>query len=300
MTIFVRQQMMRMNFINPTSAEQNQWDELVKKNNGTVFSESRYLNALDLDWMILYNENRTGGMACPYAKKAGQHILVNPIYHQYTEWIGEGSVDEKVIGKLRSTFKIAELNMRQIVPNSIERVHQVIISNDFKLNDLAKRSLKKSLIYQFSLNKEISLIKDLISSELTNRIAGMTSENLHNLEKVALAFQSDGLRSYCAYENGQLVGGIWVIENETECMYLKGTATPEAKKNGAMYGLMKNAIDDCIALNKRFDFGGSNAPTVQRFNYNLGGKDDFYSQLKWNDAPFWWNALRKIKKLMKV
>lgn len=238
-------------------------------------------------------------MVCPYAKKAGQLILVNPIYHQYSEWIGEGEIDSKIIEKLRSNFKIAELNVVGNIPNTVQRVHQVLSGNEFKMNELAKRSLKKSLIYKISLNDEISLIKKLISSELTGRVQGMTSGNLPNLEKIALAYKNDGLRSYCAYENDVLIGGIWVIENETEFMYLKGTATAEAKKNGAMYAVMKNAIDDCVALNKRFDFGGSNAPTVQRFNYNLGGKDETYSQLKWNNAPFWWNTLRKVKKIIK-
>ena len=288
-----------MNFIHPTSEEQQQWDELVKKHRGTVFSESVYLNALDLDWMILYNENRTGGMVCPYAVKAGQKILINPIYHQYSEWIGEGRIDRNVIEKLRSTFRIAELNVVGNIPDTVQLVHQVILSNDFKLNDLAKRSLKKSLNYKLVLNYEIILIKELISKELTDRVQGMTSANLQNLEKVALAYQNNGLRSYCTYEDDVLLGGIWVIENETEFMYLKGTATAEAKKNGAMYAMMKHAIDDWVALNKRFDFGGSNVPNGQRFNYNLGGKDETYSQLKWNNAPFWWNALRKIKKIIK-
>ncbi len=150
-----------MNFIHPTIAEQDQWDLLVKENQGTVFSESRYLDALDLKWLILYNEDRTGGMVCPYAVKAGKRILTNPIYHQYAEWIGEGTLDEGVVQILLEKFEVSEFNVVGVVANGIERVHQVIESNDFKINSLAKRSLKKSFNYTISLNKEISLITQL-------------------------------------------------------------------------------------------------------------------------------------------
>ncbi len=284
-----------MILIKPTETEQKEWDSLVKKYKGTVFSESRYLNALDLDWMICYNNDRTGGMICPFTVKGGQRILINPIYHQFTEWIGAGSIDKDAIEFLKRKFQIAELNVRSIVSGSSQLVHQVINNKNRSINTLAKRMLKKSQHYEIRLNTEIEAIKKLIADELSDRIAGMTLKNLENLGNLAKAFSSSGLRSYCAYSENKFAGGIWILENETQFMYLKGTAFSEAKKDGVIYSLMNKAIEDCLNINKQFDFGGSNVPNVQRFNYNLGGVDNTYSQLKWNHAPFWWNWMRDLK-----
>lgn len=288
-----------MILIKPTAGEQIEWDSLVKKSRGTVFSESRYLNSLDLDWMICYNANRSGGMVCSFATKGGKRILINPIYHQFSEWIGEGEIDSNVLAFLKKNFPIAELNVREVIPGYNKLVHQVINSKEQSINTLGKRMLKKSQHYEIRMNTEIETIKQLIEEELSERIAGMTLRNLENLERLANAYSSDGLRSYCAYLENQFVGGIWILENETRFMYLKGTAFSEAKKDGVVYSLMNKAIQDCLELNKEFDFGGSNVPGVQRFNYNLGGIDIAYSQLKWNHAPFWWNGLRWLRRNLK-
>jgi hypothetical protein len=284
-----------MILIKPTEPEQKEWDSLVKKFKGTVFSESRYLNALDLDWMICYNEDRSGGMICPFAVKGGRRILINPIYHQFSEWIGEGSIDKKVVEFLKQNFQIATLNVRAEIPEFDKLVHQVVNINNHNINTLSKRMLKKSQHYEIQVNTEIEAVKKLIADELSDRIAGMSMKNLENLENLAKAFLSNGLRSYCAYSEDKFAGGIWILENETQFMYLKGTAFSEAKKDGIIYRMMNKAIEDCLNLNKQFDFGGSNVPSVQRFNYNLGGVDNSYSQLKWNHAPFWWNWMRILK-----
>ena len=48
-----------------------------------------------------------------------------------------------------------------------------------------------------------------------------------------------------------------------------------------------------------FDFGGSRVEGVRRFNVNLGGKDSFYSSIEWNNAPFWFNWLKKMQGIWK-
>lgn len=288
-----------MQLVKPTTEEQRYWDELVLQHRATVFSQSRYLNALSGDWMILFNSSRTGGMVCPFTVKAGKRILVNPVYHQFSEWVGEGSLTEDGLEVLKNNFPVAILNIDADLPIGVQCLHQLLTSNDLKLNDLAKRSLKKSLNYQIRLNQEVSSVYALISDEIVPKVAGMDAGNLPFLRRLVEAFENGGLRSYCAYENDRFVGGIWILENETRFMYLKGTAESEAKKNGAVYAMMHQAITDCFAEGKEFDFGGSNVASVQRFNYNFGGKDHAYTQLNWNHAPWWWNTLRNAKKRLR-
>ena len=91
------------------------------------------------------------------------------------------------------------------------------------------------------------------------------------------------------------MGGVWTLETDSTVLYLKGTTTEEAKKSGGMYKLMLTAIEDAGSKGKVFDFGGSNVESVRRFNLNFGAEDVVYSQLSWNNAPFWWRIVKTIR-----
>ena len=264
-----------------------------------MFSESRYLNAVSENWGILFNETKTGGMVCPFSVKAGVKVLHCPHFHRYSEWIGEGNLNELVIAELKKLFPVSELHTKEVVPNSIQRIHQVVDSKSYKLNQLAKRSLKKSENYIVSSLNVGSELMLLIERELIPRIDTMETNSLVGLRQLITNFRDNGLRSYSVLKDGVFVGGIWVLENEHTHLYLKGTCEKEAKKNGAMFLLMNTAIQACLEQGKRFDFGGSNAENVKRFNYHFGAEDCVYSHLQWNSAPFWWNALRRTNKLWK-
>jgi len=286
-------------FVHPIGEEQVQWDQLVELSGASVFSESRYLNALIGEWVILYNQDRTGGIICPFTKKLGQKILINPIYHQFSEWIGEGELTDAAIDFLKKEFPVSQLCVNAIVQTEaceiIKWKHQVISSKEFEINSLAKRMLKKSAAYEIRLNDDISLIYDRVVSDLVGRVQGMTSENVKSLKVLVEKFKGKGLTSFCVYSGNNFEGGIWVLENKNSLMYLKGSVTDSAKKEGVMYRLLHEAILHSISKGKTFDFGGSNVENVRRFNLNLGGHDKAYSQLVWNSAPWWWNLLRALR-----
>jgi hypothetical protein len=98
---------------------------------------------------------------------------------------------------------------------------------------------------------------------------------------------------------GKSVGGLILLESNHRLLYLKGAFTEESKKEGAMYGAMQRAIDLAKEKGLLFDFGGSRVEGVRRFNVNLGGKDSFYSSIEWNNAPFWFNWLKKLQGIWK-
>ncbi len=93
--------------------------------------------------------------------------------------------------------------------------------------------------------------------------------------------------------NGEEVGGVILIHFNGRTLYLKGAFTKDAKHNGAMYAVMHSAILSTVNRNERFDFGGSNAEGVRRFNVNLGGKDEFYSCMEWDRLPRWFKLAQK-------
>ncbi len=290
-------------FVHPNAEEQQQWDLLVEQSDASVFSKSGYLNALIGDWTILYNQTRTGGMVCPFTVKFGQKILINPIYHQYSEWVGEGELTENGIEFLKTEFPVSQLCFRSEVSflnaQNIKWKHQLIDSNNFSINVLAKRMLKKSEEYEIRLNDEISLIYDRIEKDLVGRVQGMNSENVKSLKNLVDNFAGNGFHSICAYRNEEFVGGIWLLENSNAIMYLKGSVIDSAKKDGVMYRLLFTAINETLSKNKTFWFGGSNVENVRRFNLNLGGTDVGYTQFLWNSAPWWWNLLRTIRQKLR-
>jgi len=253
--------------------------------------------------MILYNEQRTGGMVCPFTIKLGKKILINPIYHQYAEWIGEGELTETVVDFLKAEFPVSQLCFRSSdsFPNvqQMKWIHQIIDDKVFAMNSLAKRMLKKSQGYEIRLNSEISLIYERIEHDLVGRVQGMNSSNVNSLKKLVDNFSENGFSSVCAYSNNAFVGGIWLLENSNSIMYLKGSVIDSAKKDGVMYRLLFTAINEALEKNKTFWFGGSNVENVRRFNLNLGGKDIEYTQLLWNSAPWWWNLLRSLRQKLR-
>lgn len=289
--------------IKPTLSEQQEWDFLVEKHGATVFSQSIYLNALEGSWYILYNEKRTGGMVCPFIVKLGQKILMNPTYHQYSEWVGEGSLDNMVIDFLKTQFKISLLchkSENQLLGlEKVEWKYQLITNNNFSINTLAKRMLKKSENYLISFNSDVSFVFSRIETDLVGRVQGMNSSNVHVLKQLASNFENRGLISIIAENQKEKVGGIWLLENTNSILYLKGSVEEKAKKDGVMYRLIHEGILLAMDKGKTFDFGGSNVENVRRFNHNLGGTDLKYQQLNWNFAPWWWNLIRKTKHLFK-
>jgi hypothetical protein len=64
------------------SLDKQQWDELVKASAGSVFSQSAYLDATADHWGVLWNDDRSGGIACPFAVKLGVKILYAPFFHR--------------------------------------------------------------------------------------------------------------------------------------------------------------------------------------------------------------------------
>jgi hypothetical protein len=99
--------------------------------------------------------------------------------------------------------------------------------------------------------------------------------------------------------NNKTAGGLIIMQLENRHVYLKGVCTPEVKKLGGMYAAMDKAISHAMEKNAIFDFGGSRIEGVARFNHNLGGENQFYTYTSWNEHPFWFKTLKKIRNTWK-
>lgn len=287
-----------MHFVEANTAEIKQkWDALVEKNQASVFSQSSYLDATAESWMILYNEMETAGIACPYTRKAGVLVLVTPFYFRYVEWIGEPIDQQLLIQTLKRQFAVCSLQIKGQF-GSESKYYQVLEPKELMLNQQAKRSLKKAANMHVTSQLDVEPLFQLIQNELVPKVAGIDSKTVPLLRQLIHKYDQS-IVQLNLLDDSTWVGGIWLLETDSVMYYVKGTTTQQAKKSGGMYKLILSGIELAASKRKLFDFGGSNAPSVRQFNRNFGGEDVFYSEISWNQAPFWWNALRFFKNLLK-
>lgn len=286
-----------MKWVESAHVNRQDWDELVQRSKGTVFSLAAYLDATAENWGVLYNDARTGGIICPYTVKLGVKVLYAPFFHRYTEWIGEDVPEWNVLlRELQNRFPVADAQLRfEAYISSDQRVHQVVTADSFHPNQQAKRMLKKAVGYTVESGRRDDELLLLLQKELTPRIATINDHSLQLLGKLVKLFDEEQLQQLNLFENGAWKGAIWLLHFNDRTIYLKGTVEPEAKNKGGMYLLMQQAIQETIEKGGLFDFGGSNADGVRRFNLNWGAYDVSYHALQWNNAPLWWKWIKTLR-----
>ncbi len=284
-----------MQLISADAINKTEWDELVRTSGGTVFSLSTYLDAIADNWAVLFTDDRSGGIACPFAVKGGVKILYAPFFHRYTEWIGANRPsDEALLKKMQELFPVADINCREMAGGT-EKVHQELTQSHYNPNQQAKRMLKKAQAFQITEEWLPGKLMQLLETELAPRVAGIDTHSLSRLQRLVTDFEHKGMVQLNLWHEDQWQGGLWLIGFEDRLLYLKGTVTAEAKDSGGMYRLMEHAIQKALSENKVFDFGGSNAAGVRRFNLNWGAADRSYQHLRWNNAPLWWKTVKSLR-----
>jgi hypothetical protein len=285
-----------MELILSENVDKKAWDALVSRSGGTVFSLVHYLDGTADNWAVLWNSDRSGGMVCPFAVKLGVKVLYAPFFHRYTEWIGDNCPDPAQLrAELQRYFPVADAQWKEEMPGMLERVHQVLNREDFQPNQQAKRMLKKGAHYEVRLERRDQELMRLLHRELRPRVASIDGHSLSLLEKLVSGFNEQELIQLNLLENEAWKGAIWLLPFNGRMLYLKGTVEPDAKNNGGMYRLMECAIQLAFERAMLFDFGGSNAEGVRRFNLNWGGKDVSYRALQWNNAPLWWKIVKSLR-----
>lgn len=283
-----------MKWVESESVNKTEWDQLVARFGGTVFSLSGYLDATAENWGILYNSEGTGGIVCAYTQKLGIRILYAPFFHRYSEWIGAGCPEIAVLLKVLSKhFRVADAQIRLSDTADLPtRVHQEIYQT-YSPNQQVKRMLKKGAKYSVESGRKDAQLLDLLQDELAPRIATINTDSLKLLASLVSHLDPKMLTQLNLMEGEQWRGALWLMDFNDRIIYLKGTVDAEARQSGGMYVLMQTAINLAISDGKRFDFGGSNAEGVRRFNLHWGAYDVTYAALQWNNAPLWWKWIKK-------
>ncbi|MFN5031853.1 MAG: hypothetical protein ACK5FX_06485 [Flavobacteriia bacterium] len=295
-----------MNFIEREHIDIEKWDRLVSTTKGSsVFSMSFYLDAVAENWCILVNEDYTRGMAIPYVVRLKMRCCYTPIFVRYLEWCGPSMDDHRFMVMLKAQFRQGQLNTKQKVrAKKLKRkVFQVIPPiSESDANSQTKRMLNKfgKSSLELTWGDDLSMIMHHIRRELPQKVHSLNKASLDRLGVLVSVLQEKKmLQMLTVREKGRGVGGIFVVEFNGSLLYLKGAMNKDTKDMGGMYAAMQEAIDLSQIKQLLFDFGGSNAEGVKRFNTNLGGQDSKYYAISWDNLPTWFQIVMKIRGLWK-
>ena len=296
-----------MKLIYRNEIDLEKWDALVRSKSGAaVFSLSSYLDAVAENWCAFVDEKYSKGIAVPFTVRLGVKICYTPKFITYLEWFGAQKSDfSEVTTCLKVHFPQGFFSILSASDSnsSDQFVCQVIpLKPDVVYNSQANRMFSKFDKANLKLEylQEEKTILEIIRKELPAKVASLDAKALDSLGVLLAELKKEGLlKTLAVTENGEIVGGLFLVDFNESVLYLKGAFTKESKKNGAMYGAMKFFIENTRNEQKIVDFGGSRVEGVKRFNLNLGGVDRMYSYYEWNHAPIWFNVLKSIKNLLK-
>lgn len=295
-------------FIHHSEIRTSDWEELIQNTpNATVFSAPFYWHAVAKDCYIYTDDHLSYAIPVGVSKKLVIETVYPPFFHRYTEILGDTSKFDKTHfeNELKKRFPVGVLNCKtSLLENTPEKTHvyQLLTSETFKRKDQAKRMLKKAEKFglKVSHSKDIQKLHGLVVELLSEKLSFYKSNEAERLETlINTAHKNKKLITLACYHNDQLVGGMFGIKYNGTMLYLKGACSTSATKNGGMYLLMSTLIEESLAENLTFDFGGSRVEGVRHFNTRFNGKDQTYYEYAWNHAPFWFKLLQKIKRWIK-
>lgn len=294
-----------MHFLEAKDIDRECWEQLVEQKGEHFFSSLSYLDAVAENYGAYILDEYRAAIIVPYKQKLGQRWVYQPLFYRASEWLGDWKEHEKELffNQLKLDFSSGYFIFDNNQENELS--YQIIApTSDFRVryNKLAKRMLKKGE------NSELTLINELHESDFVEMLVRELKEkadtwNDHG-QKVFKALiknyrDREALKFYGVVLHGKLVGGVVTLVRPNRILYLKGSATLEAKKMGAMYLVMDKAIEDAMLSNRVFDFGGSRIDGVKRFNENLGGISMFYQSISWDRSPLMFRIIKIVKEKWK-
>jgi len=260
------------------------------------FSLSWVWDILHPNWEMLCDDAGNYLGPVPVASKFGLSYRLQPFFIRALNFASnsEDSMNE-ILEFLSSSARYLHLNFSTPQNASFygQGHYQLLdlnptleeIRNGYSSN--AKRMLKK--IPVACRVEKIDSPSDFVSffkKQKGEELSGFTDAVWKRLSDLLEATKKQGHLSIFAIKehNEILAAGVFLSYKGT-CYFLKGTATSEGKKNGAMYALLDQVISVIQATHETLDFVGSNNEAIAQFYRKFGATNKSYSILKRNNLP---------------
>ncbi|MEX1003506.1 MAG: GNAT family N-acetyltransferase [Crocinitomicaceae bacterium] len=290
--------LLRRNEIDP-----EKWDQKIGASPiENIFCYSWYLDAVAENWSAIVSENYNTILPLPFTHKLGIDQLYQPPFTRELDIFGNDFIWEDVIPLLTQHFKALQFRNREqgILGEGEERKHQWIPLNpdEIKYSTNAKRLIKKAA-KQFNVQEgqQAEQLIELFKENVWSKVKMVSTEDLTKLTGLMQKAISNGRGELLKVnENGNLIAAAFFLKDKKRITYLKGAATEEGKKSGAMYGIIDAAIKRYMDNYEMLDFGGSDVENVAIFYKKFGAHDRTYYNYTLDHLPLWYKTLKKIKR----
>jgi hypothetical protein len=294
-----------MRFIERNEIDTERWNERVARDSvENIFIYAWYLDAVSENWGALVTENYQTILPIPYTIRLGIKQVYQPLFTRELDLLGEEFSWAEAMTYLKQHFRT--IHFRNSINNLFQqpeiRYHQYLsFTGDYqeKFSTNAKRQIKKSIKhYNYQISEDQSVLLALFTENVAHKIENMGKEEFTRLHHLfdALSREKKGLLFVGKNEEDQTVVAGYFMFDKNRVTYLKGAADESTKKFGAMYGLMAHAMDYFAEEYTVFDFGGSEIKGVAEFFHKFGALDRDYYSYTFNQAPFWFNLLKRWKR----
>lgn len=310
---------MKISYLDLTNTENlNLWNSLVQNSpQGSIFSESWYLDALKVDYKILCVIDKADNILAGIILAKNQiNTYSNPMLDKYLGVIikGENALSHKTISK---QYKVVELLSKELIKyKSFDYYFHPQYKNwiPFYWNGFAQQT---RYTYRINLSLEIKEIQGKFHGNLKNDIRNAIKSNIHIYKNTEFdvffniinktflrqgsnaPFNRVKLKSFikeltlkrrfvsfkALNQDGDTIAVCGLINEEKSSYLILNGIDNDKLIRGANALMILEAIKYFQGKSNYFDFEGSMLPGVEQFYRRFGGELVPYYRI-WNDNLF--------------
>ncbi len=268
--------------------DKRKWDQMVASDEQLdFFSLSWVQDILHTNWEMLCGNDGGYILNIPTGTKFGLPYSLQPFFirslHVPLKYKDQLAVISQFLKKSGRYVRLNIDSDKKEIFKSFGKFQALNLSNDLegiKANYAtnAKRILKKIPVeFIFAQSTNVPEFISFFREQKGEELSGFTPDVWRRLTNLLEETQNRGMLSIrTIHFNGVIIAAGAFISYKGTCYFLKGTATPEGKKRGAMYALIDQVISSVHETHHTLDFVGSNNDNIAQFYRKFGALNHAY------------------------
>ena len=297
-------------YIAHNQIDTQRWDECIAQSpDGLVYAWSWYLDVVHPGWEALVEDDYETVMPLAPGRKFGINYIFQPFFTQKFGVFGKKEVSEAKIKEfleaIPKKFKFAEFRINRNF--RVENHHNIelslnqeysVLSENYHSNtkrDLAKAKKEKLQIIE---NAEPLAIIELFRKNRGKKIEKWGNKEYNRLMDLVETAKKHDSCLVLGVQNAdnQLIAGAFFMISHKKIVFLFSGADESNKELHGLSFLLDFVIEKYSGTDFILDFEGSDNEGLARFYKGFGGKEIFYSELKFNKLNKISNFALKILK----
>ena len=299
-------------YITHNQIDTQRWDDCIAQSpDGMVYAWSWYLDVVHPDWEALVEDDYDAVMPLTGGKKYGINYLFQPFFTQKWGVYGKNEVNnekiEQFLEAIPEKFKFAEFRINKSMTYLVENHHNIELELSQEYPVLAeiyhsntKRDLAKAKKENLKVVEDVepSAIIELFRKNRGSEIKKWGDKEynrLLNLVEAAKNHEKCMVLGVHNADNQLFAGAFFMISHKKIVFLFSGTDESNKELHGLTF-LLDYVIEKYSGTDFILDFEGSDNDGLARFYKGFGGKDIFYSGIKFNKLNKIYNFALKILK----